>query len=70
MIADDVSKLVEPEAGQLREHRPLGWHAVRQDHVKGRYAVSRYDEQAIPEIVDVADLAAMPKFDPWKIRCK
>ena len=49
---------VEPEAAELCEDAAFVGNAAGEDPVEGADAVGAYQEQAIAEVVDVADFAA------------
>ena len=58
MIRDDDSgRASEPEDGNLREHLALVGDARSQDVVERRNPIGRHDQQAVVEIVNIADLA-------------
>ena len=57
MIGDDRPRAFEPERGDLREDLALVGNARAEHVVEGRDAIGRDDQQAIAEIVDVADLS-------------
>jgi hypothetical protein len=48
---------VEPEHGETREHAALVGDAGRQHPVEGTDAVRGDEDEAVAEVVDVADLA-------------
>ena len=58
VIGHDVARVVEPEGRQLRQHLSLVGNARPEHVVERRDAVGRDDEQVLPGIVEVADLAA------------
>ena len=58
VVGDDVTRLLEPESGELSENKPLIGDAGGQDDVEGGDAVGGDDEQLVAQVVDVAHLAA------------
>ena len=57
MVGDDRLRPLEPERGDLRQDLALVGNARAEHVVERRDAIGGDDEQAIAEIVDVADLA-------------
>jgi hypothetical protein len=57
VVRDDRSGPVEPERRDLRQDLALVGNAGTEDVVEGRDAIARDDEQAVAELVDVADFA-------------
>src|SRR5215467_13267454 len=56
MVRDDGLQPVEPEARNLGEHFALVGNARAQDIVERGDPVSRDDQEAIAELVDIANL--------------
>jgi hypothetical protein len=67
VIADDVGHLPEPELGERRQDFTFSGDGVRHDDVEGRDPVRRHDEQILPQIVEVADLAAVDELQAFEI---
>ena len=63
-------RLREPEIRNLREHLAFARNAVGHDHVEGRDAVGRDEEQTVAEIKDFADLAAFELLDAGQVQCQ
>ena len=63
----DLVEAVEPERGDLVQHRALVWNRVGQDHVKRRDAIRDYKEQRLAEIKDFAHLPATQLPNSGKI---
>ena len=60
-------KFLEPEMRDLREHFALARNAVGHDDVEGGDAVAGDEQQAVAEVEDFADLAALEFFDAGQI---
>ena len=61
VVRHHVLQEVEPEEGKLGEDAPLVGDRRRKHDVEGADAIRGDDEQAIAEIVDVADFSAPPE---------
>ena len=59
MVGNAVGQPVEPEMGDLGEHLALAGDAVGQDAVERRDAVAGDEQQGVPQIEHLADLAAL-----------
>ena len=57
MIRNDCARPVEPERGDLGEDLALVGDARAEHVVEGGNAIGRDDQQAIAEIVDIANLS-------------
>ena len=58
VVPDEPLELPEPEGRELRQDRALAGDPGGEDDVEGGDPVRGDDEEAIPEVVDVPDLAA------------
>ena len=67
VVADDVGHLPEPELGEFRQDLTLSRDGVRHDDVEGRDPVRRHDEEVLPQVVDVADFAAVDKLQAFQV---
>src|SRR6185369_14798696 len=70
MIGLEAGGLGEPEIGDLGQHFAFARDAVGHDDVKGGDAVGGDEEEAVSEIEDFADLAALKFSDSWNIDLK
>jgi len=61
-------QLVEPEKRELRQHSPFVWNRRGEHDIESGKAVRRYDEQAVAQVINVADFPAAAKFQRRKIR--
>ena len=59
VIGDKVAGPAEPERRNLGQDLALVWNARPEHVVKRRDAVRRDDQQLVPEVVDIAHLAAL-----------
>ena len=70
VMRNDVRELLEPEKRKLRQHAALIGNRRGENDVEGREPVGGDDQQAIAELVDVANLAAAAKLQSGKIVCE
>ena len=63
----DPAEVIEPESGELIEHRAFFRDRIGQNDVEGRDSVGREEEQGISEVEDFPDFAAAELFDSRKI---
>ena len=66
VVGDDVGQFLEPEKRKLGENASLIGNRRGKDHVERRKTVGGDDQEAIAEVVDVANLAASEKFESRK----
>lgn len=65
MIGSDIREQVEPELRQCGQDAAFVRNGCRQDAVERRNTVRRDDEQVFPDIVNVANLAAMEQTNSF-----
>jgi hypothetical protein len=65
LILDEV---IEPEAGELRQHAALVGYALAHHHIERGQAVRGDHQQLVAEFVNVADLSPRKELDTGEIR--
>src|SRR4029077_9381322 len=66
MVGDHFAQQIEPEQRKLREHAALVGNRRGHHHVKRGKAVRRYNQQPVPQIIDVPNLASCCRGDTGK----
>jgi hypothetical protein len=59
MVGDDPACAIEPEGGNLREDLALVGNARAEDVIKRGDPIGRDDEETVPEVVEISDLALL-----------
>src|SRR5215469_7131226 len=70
VMRDDIGQLFKPEKRELREHPSLIGYGRGQNHIESREPVGGDDQQAVAEIVNVADFSAATQLEPWKFSAR
>jgi hypothetical protein len=70
MVGHDLLHLAKPEGGNLVENVPFAGNPFIHNDIEGGDAIGGDDQQVLPQVVDVANLATPDEMEVGKVGFK